>query len=300
MGSGRRWAGVRFAGLVVAGLGAVTAPSAKVRAQQIATQREAAVNLPEAPAPRVTGGERSRASAPQDDDLSLKRTPQRLLVDEWGIVTSPARLRTRDLRWLLPLAGASAVAIATDSRAMRDTVSHNPGFNSANNTTSDALRGVFIGTPLVLFGVGELAGRAVPRDAGLLAGEAMVNAYATSAAIKYITLRERPGIQEARGHFFAGDAVSDPSFVSGHSIVAWSGAAVLAGEYSRPWQQAGIYGVASAVSVTRVLAQQHFPSDVLLGSVAGWLIGHYVLRVHQPGGSRGHAVPLFHRTHDTH
>jgi hypothetical protein len=29
-----------------------------------------------------------------------------------------------------------------------------------------------------------------------------------------------------------------------------------------------------------VLAEKHFPSDVLLGSVAGWMIGHYVIRAH--------------------
>ena len=56
---------------------------------------------------------------------------------------------------------------------------------------------------------------------------------------------------------------------------------MLASEYTKPWEQIGIYSAASAVSVTRVLAQQHFPSDALLGSVAGWLIGHYVFQAPQ-------------------
>jgi membrane-associated phospholipid phosphatase len=64
-------------------------------------------------------------------------------------------------------------------------------------------------------------------------------------------------------------------------MVAWSSAAALADAYSRPWQQAGIYAMATGVSLTRVLAQQHFPTDVLLGSVSGWLIGHYVAKVHR-------------------
>ena len=108
----------------------------------------------------------------------------------------------------------------------------------------------------------------------------MVNGYVTSEGIKYITLRERPNLQNARGHFFQGDAASDPSFVSGHAIVAWSSAAVLASEYSRPWQQIGIYTLASGVSLTRVLGQDHFSTDALLGSVSGWLIGRYVYRAH--------------------
>ncbi|MGI4830293.1 MAG: TonB-dependent receptor domain-containing protein [Janthinobacterium lividum] len=54
----------------------------------------------------------------------------------------------------------------------------------------------------------------------------------------------------------------------------------LASEYSRPWQQIGIYTLATGASLTRVLGQDHFPTDVLLGSVSGWLIGRYVYRTH--------------------
>jgi membrane-associated phospholipid phosphatase len=38
-----------------------------------------------------------------------------------------------------------------------------------------------------------------------------------------------------------------------------------------------VYGGATTVSVSRVLAREHFPSDVLVGSTFGWLIGGYVL-----------------------
>jgi hypothetical protein len=215
-----------------------------------------------------------------DEELTVRKLPLRFLSDEWQIVTSPARIRTADLKWLLPLAGATAAAFATDTHAMRDVVSRNPSFNEANSTSSDVLRGVAIGVPVLLFGAGHISGEEHPREAGLLAGEAMIDAYVFDEVIKYGTLRERPNKDNARGRFFVGDASSDPSFISGHSIVAWSSAAVLAGEYSKPWQQGMIYSLATGVSLTRVLGQQHFPSDVLLGSAAGWLIGHYVYRAH--------------------
>jgi membrane-associated phospholipid phosphatase len=57
-------------------------------------------------------------------------------------------------------------------------------------------------------------------------------------------------------------------------------AASLAGEYRSPWIRASLYSVATGVSLTRVLGQQHFPGDVLAGSAAGWLVGHYVFRAH--------------------
>jgi hypothetical protein len=37
---------------------------------------------------------------------------------------------------------------------------------------------------------------------------------------------------------------------------------------------------ARLVSLTGVLGQEHFPTDVLVGGVAGWLIGHYVFKKH--------------------
>jgi membrane-associated phospholipid phosphatase len=40
------------------------------------------------------------------------------------------------------------------------------------------------------------------------------------------------------------------------------------------------YGLATGVSLTRVLARQHFPSDVLVGSAVGWLVGRYVFHKH--------------------
>ena len=245
------------------------------------------VSLPDAPLPAT-----ARITAPNpvstepigtkhpDEELTVRKLPLRFLSDEWHIVTSPARIRTGDLKWLLPLAGATGAAFATDTHTMRDVVSRNPSFNEANSTSSDILRGAAIGVPVLLFGAGHLAGNEHQREAGLLAGEAMIDAYVFDEVIKYGTLRERPSKDNARGRFFVGDAASDPSFISGHSIVAWSSAAVLAGEYQKPWQQGMIYSLATGVSLTRVLGQQHFPSDVLLGSAAGWLIGHYVYRAH--------------------
>ena len=40
------------------------------------------------------------------------------------------------------------------------------------------------------------------------------------------------------------------------------------------------YGTASAVSVARVTGRKHFPSDVVVGGVLGWLIGRQVYNRH--------------------
>ncbi len=57
-------------------------------------------------------------------------------------------------------------------------------------------------------------------------------------------------------------------------------AAVIGEEYRGWLPRTLVYGLASTVSVSRVLSYNHFPSDVLVGSASGWLIGHYVYKAH--------------------
>jgi membrane-associated phospholipid phosphatase len=94
--------------------------------------------------------------------------------------------------------------------------------------------------------------------------------------LKLIFWRERPNVDNARGLFFQSTAGWDSSLPSSHGVLAWSAAAVIAAADPSRWTQLGVYSLASGVSLTRVLGQEHFPTDVLVGSIAGWLIGHYV------------------------
>jgi membrane-associated phospholipid phosphatase len=118
------------------------------------------------------------------------------------------------------------------------------------------------------------------REAGLLGGEAMVDAYVVDEFTKLVTFRERPQVDNGQGEFYIGKAGVNSSFVSGHCMLSWSSAAAISGEYHSRWVSLLAYSAASGVAATRVLGQQHFPTDVLIGSAGGWLIGHYVYRAH--------------------
>ena len=96
---------------------------------------------------------------------------------------------------------------------------------------------------------------------------------------KIVFRRERPLYNNASGNFFSSNGGNN-SFPSSHSMLAWSIAGVIAGEYPSKWVQLGTYSLATSVSVMRVLGQEHFPTDVLVGSAAGWLVGHYVFKKH--------------------
>ncbi len=233
-----------------------------------------AAGLPNAPEPQSE----SRPEA------TLRGLPKAVLDDQRPIWTSPARIRTRDLVWLAPLAAATGVAIATDHHTARSVVSHDPSFNNENVNASNVLIGGFIAAPVVMFGVGQYEHDAKAREAGLLGAEALVDGLVVEQGLKLVFWRERPAMDQSRGLFFQGNAGWDSSFPSSHATLAWSSAAVIAGEYRSPWVRAGVYSLATGVSLTRVLGQQHFPTDVLVGSAAGWLIGHYVVQSHHRHG----------------
>lgn len=57
-------------------------------------------------------------------------------------------------------------------------------------------------------------------------------------------------------------------------------ARVVAGEYPHWYVVLPVYGFAESVGIARILANQHFPSDVLVGQASGFLSGGYVLRRH--------------------
>jgi hypothetical protein len=295
---GRRWSRphfwLRFLSTFVLLLAAPAALLAQQPAEVPTKQTNPAVqaNLPNAPSSILTGKPHRQGQIPLElvphPKVTLRELPLNIAGDMYRVVTSPLYLRGRDLLWLVPLAGATAASFSQDTHVSHDVVSHNVSFNATAGSVSDDVRDSFIAGPIALYGIGSLTHNARATEAGQLAGEAMTTAYITDALIKLGSFRERPNVDHSNGNFYQTAAGVDSSFISGHAIISWSSAAVLAAEYPKPWQQVGLYTAATAVSLDRVLAEQHFPTDVLLGSAVGWLIGHYVVRAH-------HHEPIFRR-----
>lgn len=231
----------------------------------------------------------SPASA-DDGQLSPGEDPQnRLLLpflkhlasDQKGFWTSPLHFQTKDLKWILPGAGVTAAFISTDSWLSKQVpVSHIATSKKISDYGTYSLIG--------LSGASYLFGHAVHNDhlseTGLLAGEAAINATAVAYVFRETAQRQRPYLGNQHGNFFVGGS----SFPSEHSAIAWSVASVWAHEYPGWFSQMAAYGLASTVSLTRVTARQHFPSDVIIGSVLGWYFARQVYRAHHDqelGGS---------------
>ena len=231
----------------------------------------ASASLPDAPSPHLSS----------HDEVTIGRVPRNFLQDQGAIWTSPARLRARDLKWIVPLAAATGVALATDHYAMTQVVSQNPSFNQASINASNVMVYSLIATPVVLYGFGHFQQDDHAREAGILTGEAMVDGVVVEQGLKLITWQERPYQDKGKGSFFQAIAGVDSAFPSSHTLIAFSAASALAEEYPSRWAQVLLFTGATGVGLTRVLGQDHFPSDVLVGGALGWLIGHNVVKRHR-------------------
>jgi membrane-associated phospholipid phosphatase len=65
---------------------------------------------------------------------------------------------------------------------------------------------------------------------------------------------------------------------------------VIAAEYPGILPKVGAYCFATAISISRVTGRNHFPSDALVGTTFGYLIGGYVYRHHSADFDENMAV----------
>ena len=245
-------------------------------------------------ASRTQDGTSSMSPKPEKTfELLPGEDPQNRLVspflshlagDQKQFWTSPTRLRKKDLRWIVPFGGITAGFIAGDSWVSKQ-VPDKPNQLDRSLKISDYTTYALLGAGGGAFLLGHMTHNDHMGETGLLAGEAAINSTAVTYLFKTATQRPRPLQDNGNGTFFQGGA----SFTSEHSAIAWSIASVLAHEYPGPLTKLLAYGMASAVTMTRVTAKQHFPSDALIGSALGWYFGWQVYRAHHDPGLGGTA-----------
>ncbi len=270
----------------------------ELRAQVTAPKAEQArAGRTDAALPESSSGAASRpAHEPGFTETRLGTSALRnLALDQRAIWTSPRRLRWSDASWLVPLGGATAGLFAIDHEVAKR-ISNSPGRVKLSRDIANYGVGSLIGAAGGFYLWGRTTHDDHKQETGLLSAEALLNTIAVTSTAQRMAGRERPLANGAAGSF----GRSGTAFPSNHAAAAWAVASVIAHEYPGPLTKLLVYGTAAAVSVSRVSGKQHFPSDVFVGGVAGWLIGQQVYRVHHNPelGGGGWGFPLGRRDRD--
>ncbi len=204
-----------------------------------------------------------------------KNLVTRFAEDQRRLWTSPERIRFSDAEWLIPAGGFAAALFVTDRDASLR-LSRNPKTINRYNTISNTGAGALIGSASGLWLLGHVRHDSHWSESGFLAGEAVLNSLVMVESLKYSLGRDRPFQGNGSGAFFQGGT----SFPSEHSAAAWAVAGVLAHEYPGPLTKLLAYGLAGAVSYSRVRGRQHFPSDVFVGGMMGNLVAQEIYTRH--------------------
>jgi membrane-associated phospholipid phosphatase len=190
--------------------------------------------------------------------------------DELHIIKSPFSVSA--LKWDALAVGSTGVLIANDESVLHQVPAswHNTSINISDAGVyglGAAAGGIFV--------TGLITHNEHAVDTGIRSAEASVDSVILYASLKAILARQRPYTGGGEGKFFSGNWTGG-SFPSGHATLAWTLASVMAHEYPNWPMRLLMYGVATAVSTTRVTGGVHFPADVFSGSVIGYGVGTYV------------------------
>ncbi len=235
--------------------------------------------------------ERAEAQIPEPSPrrpLTLKALPQNILSDQKFLWVQPFRANGLDLRWRIGLVGATVGLIAIDRPVAQELSDSPPGGGYAFARRVEQWGGgpTDFGVAGAFYLFGRLRGDERARFTGLLGLQAVTNSLIVVEILKTTSRRPRPtqpgGVLQnhnADGAFFTGGR----SFPSGHSAEAWALATVVAHQYQhRRWVPPTAYGLAGMVAVSRVIERRHFPSDIFVGSILGYLIGRHVFHTAHP------------------
>src|SRR5438132_4123977 len=203
-----------------------------------------------------------------------------ILHDQRAIWLSPVHTERSDVKWLAPLGVSTAILLATDRHTSAELIEGGNHPTRLRISADISRLGTFYTTgaaAAVFYFVGRTTHNARARETGLLSAEALIDSGIVTSALKLATQRPRPNFDNGRGDF----RDDGDSFPSGHATNAWALAAVVGQEYkARPLVKWGVYGIATAVSISRYTGRNHFLSDVLVGSAIGYGVGRYVYRAH--------------------
>lgn len=132
---------------------------------------------------------------------------------------------------------------------------------------------------LLTLGAGAAIGDDDVRDTGLMMGELLLTVLLAQQPVRIAVGRARPLTDEGHLSFrpftFGNDYAS---FISGHAWSAFGISNIVARQIDEPWAWVGFYSLATITALSRLYSDSHWLTDVVLGSVLGYVISTAIWR----------------------
>lgn len=190
-----------------------------------------------------------------------------------GLAAAPRNaIRPRNLKWELPIAATTGIFIAELDQPV---ATHNQSLSrqSTLSTWSNVGLGMELGAAGLMWADGCVHHHESLRGNGFVALEAAGAAAGINEVFKIAANRQYPYAAHSGSEFWEGGK----SFPSGHAAASWAFASALAHRYpQKRWVKWSAYAFATAVSLSRLPAKKHYPSDILVGSTIGYVTGAYL------------------------
>jgi len=204
----------------------------------------------------------------------IVRNLRRGLEDQKGLYAAP--FKVKNLKWDALFLGTTGALIATDRQVMRNI--SNDHVDIGHSVALAMLLGEAAGAGGIwLYGL--KTGDRHADETGELTLESLANTFLIYTPMQFIAGRERPDEASGNGRFWRHGGFNT-SFPAGHPMFTWAMASVIAHEYPKTWVKILAYGAAVSLSGGRLVGRNHFPSDVWVGSILGYLIGTHIFHAH--------------------
>ncbi len=204
------------------------------------------------------------------------------LDDGYSLVKNPLKFGAVDWRNTLSTVALTAALFSLDKNlksfaSANQTYSNNKIFQ-ADRFWGNSYTALFAGG---LYLTGLFAREESLRLLGLKASEAFVFSGVLTYLIKSVVGRLRPYAADSPFifkpvKFFNNDYQSLPS---GHATVAFAVSTVMANYSENILWKIFWFGTAGTVAVSRVYHQQHWLSDIFLGSAIGYFVGRFIVNL---------------------
>jgi len=126
---------------------------------------------------------------------------------------------------------------------------------------------------LLTLGAGALFDADDVRETGTLMAQLLLTAATVQQPLRISVGRARPYTGQGHLSFDPFNPSNDyASFISGHSWSAFGISNIVARQADQTWVSVGLYSLAAITALSRMYADAHWLTDVVLGSIIGYAI----------------------------